>query len=385
MKPGAGGLEQPPDGPAGSRRPPEPPPCRTPKLLQPRRSYVDQITAAPISLWEQDFSAVGEYIRRRSSEGVVDFHRHFHEHPEDVVDLSGKVVFTQVNAASLAAFRQTAGSDFQAALCAVTDRDSYMLLREQFIALAGGRLGVDCEPLTLSLQEKARTLLVRMVATPGNERALRQVFTAVIDISSTALQQQRQEAGVDKYRALFEAASEAMLLTDAATGIIVEANRQAEQLVEMPGQGIAGLSLKRLLPLVADDYGGNHRRDYCETFVTRQRSRVQVPVAVSTSLIKCNGAELALSILRELRPDGAAGLPQDGAAAPSFDGARVHLTAREKEILRLIVAGNTSKEIGEKLRLSPKTVETHRSRSMRKLNLHNTAALVKHVLIAGLE
>ena len=53
------------------------------------------------------------------------------------------------------------------------------------------------------------------------------------------------------------------------------------------------------------------------------------------------------------------------------------LTRREKEILTLILEELTTVEIAEKLFLSPKTVETHRLNMMQKLNVKNTAGLVK--------
>ena len=47
------------------------------------------------------------------------------------------------------------------------------------------------------------------------------------------------------------------------------------------------------------------------------------------------------------------------------------LTTREREILQLIAEGNSSKKIAEALFISPKTVETHRTHIMDKLNIHN--------------
>jgi DNA-binding NarL/FixJ family response regulator len=52
------------------------------------------------------------------------------------------------------------------------------------------------------------------------------------------------------------------------------------------------------------------------------------------------------------------------------------LTAREREVLRLLAQGNTAKEIALLLKLSPKTVESHKFNLMRKLNVHNTAQLI---------
>ncbi len=60
------------------------------------------------------------------------------------------------------------------------------------------------------------------------------------------------------------------------------------------------------------------------------------------------------------------------------------LTHREREILKLIAEGNTSREIADYLCLSAKTAEKHRSNLMRKLDLHNTAALTTYAIERGL-
>ena len=53
------------------------------------------------------------------------------------------------------------------------------------------------------------------------------------------------------------------------------------------------------------------------------------------------------------------------------------LSSREIEILKYIVEGLTNQEIGDKLFISNRTVDTHRNNILVKLNLKNTAALVK--------
>jgi len=60
------------------------------------------------------------------------------------------------------------------------------------------------------------------------------------------------------------------------------------------------------------------------------------------------------------------------------------LSHREKEVLQLVAEGNSSKEIAEKLFLSPKTIETYRSRIMSKLDLKDTSALVRFALRHGI-
>jgi two-component system response regulator NreC len=60
------------------------------------------------------------------------------------------------------------------------------------------------------------------------------------------------------------------------------------------------------------------------------------------------------------------------------------LTPREVEVLRLIALGHTSVEIARKLRLSPRTVETHRAHIHKKLGLATRAQLVGYALRRGL-
>lgn len=60
------------------------------------------------------------------------------------------------------------------------------------------------------------------------------------------------------------------------------------------------------------------------------------------------------------------------------------LTAREREVLKLIAEGHTSKEIANLLVISLKTVMGHRSKIMEKLGLHNRTELIKYAVRKGL-
>lgn len=60
------------------------------------------------------------------------------------------------------------------------------------------------------------------------------------------------------------------------------------------------------------------------------------------------------------------------------------LTEREREILKLVAEGYTNNQIAERLIISPKTVDTHRTHVMDKLNLHSRAELVKYAMRRGL-
>jgi two-component system response regulator NreC len=60
------------------------------------------------------------------------------------------------------------------------------------------------------------------------------------------------------------------------------------------------------------------------------------------------------------------------------------LTAREREVLKLIANGHSNQEIADQLGVSRKTVDSHRANAMRKLDLHDVTQVVKYAIRTGL-
>jgi two-component system, NarL family, response regulator NreC len=63
---------------------------------------------------------------------------------------------------------------------------------------------------------------------------------------------------------------------------------------------------------------------------------------------------------------------------------REKLTSRERQVLQLVGEGKSSKEVARLLGISAKTAESHRARLMRKLDVHETASLVRYAIRSGL-
>ena len=79
---------------------------------------------------------------------------------------------------------------------------------------------------------------------------------------------------------------------------------------------------------------------------------------------------------------GRAGANATKASAFHFPG-REPLTRREQDVLAHIIAGESSKEAGRRLAISPRTIEVHRARIMEKLGARNVADLVRIVYDEG--
>jgi DNA-binding NarL/FixJ family response regulator len=105
-------------------------------------------------------------------------------------------------------------------------------------------------------------------------------------------------------------------------------------------------------------------------YLLRETSRAELVLAIDTVL---SGKDFispsALSNIVDEVLEGGAHRPTDDSPAMQA------LTARQRQVLKLIAEGKRNREIAAALGISVKTVEKHRSNLMQKLNLHNTAAL----------
>ncbi len=73
-------------------------------------------------------------------------------------------------------------------------------------------------------------------------------------------------------------------------------------------------------------------------------------------------------------------LPNIRQEVPHTLPASAQLTVRESEVVKLLASGQSNKEIAQVLQISINTVETHRARIMRKLELHSMTALVRYAI-----
>jgi FixJ family two-component response regulator len=103
-------------------------------------------------------------------------------------------------------------------------------------------------------------------------------------------------------------------------------------------------------------------------------------IGASDVVTKPIDTEHLVRVVREaLRQDIHVGAVQAGGRAIEVRGF-AQLTPREREVLQLITNGQSNKEAGRELGISPRTIEVHRARVMEKLGARNTADLMRIAL-----
>jgi DNA-binding NarL/FixJ family response regulator len=191
---------------------------------------------------------------------------------------------------------------------------------------------------------------------------------------------------------LLEGQKDMIVVSEASDG--VSAIQQAHELkpdviimdISMPGMNglVATRTLKRALPDTAivtltrhsdDAYLQELMRAGAAAYVLKQSAPVELIQAIRACAAGGQYLDSALTarvtagfLGRDLKKSGQPG------ATPSD---------RESEVLRLIAAGYSNKEIAARLTLSVKTVEAHKANAMRKLGLNGRIDIVKYAILQG--
>jgi two-component system response regulator NreC len=130
------------------------------------------------------------------------------------------------------------------------------------------------------------------------------------------------------------------------------------------------LTAAREVPFVVDAFAAG-----AQGYALKEQCITEVLAAIHT--VSAGGRYLAPRLETSL-PDAAA---QHGNGVPGVIDA---LSAREREIFNLVIAGYSNQGMATELFISIKTVETHRSRINKKLRVHSTAELIRLAALHGL-
>jgi two-component system response regulator NreC len=124
-------------------------------------------------------------------------------------------------------------------------------------------------------------------------------------------------------------------------------------------------------------------------YITKQAAADDLVAAIHA--IASGNVFLQPALARWLLEDYQRLANQAGSTPPVAEGSKGEavvgleaLSLRERQVLELVAHGLNNSQIGEQLKLSPKTIARHRERIMGKLNMHSRTELVKFAIRTGL-
>ena len=138
---------------------------------------------SPISVWEEDFSAVQAHFQHLRQKGIQDFRAYWMEHPEDVLHCASLVKITDINQTSVKFFEAENKSAIPLNLPSYFTAESLAVFQEELITLAEGKTRFQSEiPIQAPISGR-KLLSLSLAVVPGFEKTLSRVVVSFTDLT----------------------------------------------------------------------------------------------------------------------------------------------------------------------------------------------------------
>lgn len=146
--------------------------------------YRSLFEESPISLWEEDFSTIKQYIDNLRGNGVKDFRKYFEKHPEAVAQCAALVTVVDVNKMTLEMYEAKNKEELLRELNQVFGEETYDVFREELISLTEGKTVFDSEAINQTLTGNKLHIHLRWSVAPGYEDTWKKILISILDITS---------------------------------------------------------------------------------------------------------------------------------------------------------------------------------------------------------
>lgn len=194
---------------------------------------------SPISIWEEDFSAVKALFERWRQDGVRDIEAYFEQHPEAVRQCADRVRVVDVNRATLNLHGANGKEPLLAGLVNTFTPESFDTFRRELICLWRGETEMAGDAVVKTLDGELRYVTVNFAVCPGYEETLSRVFVSLTDITERKRMEQDLTTRERDFRTLVENSPDPILRYDRDCNRIY-INPVVEQISGIPSEPLLG-------------------------------------------------------------------------------------------------------------------------------------------------
>ena len=152
-------------------------------LQESERRYRGLFEHSPISLWEEDFSAVKHHIEELRLSGVTDYREFFENHPDELLACVHEIKVVDVNAATLTLMHAGRNDLLAGNLEQVIRIKPDLDFVDELVHIAEGRTEFAWDGTNYTLDGEKLSVSLRWSAAPGYENSLEKVLVSMVDIT----------------------------------------------------------------------------------------------------------------------------------------------------------------------------------------------------------
>jgi signal transduction histidine kinase/HAMP domain-containing protein len=152
-------------------------------LRESEMRYRSLFQDSPISLWEEDFSAVKTLFDELKKQGIADIGTYLAQHPETVQHCAEMTKIVDVNQATLTLHAASNKEELLAGLVNTFTAESFDTFRQELVCLWNGGTEMTAEGVVKTLAGESRYVTVYFSVCPGHEQTLSKVVVSLIDIT----------------------------------------------------------------------------------------------------------------------------------------------------------------------------------------------------------
>ncbi|GAM10792.1 hypothetical protein OR1_03089 [Geobacter sp. OR-1] len=138
---------------------------------------------SPVSIWEEDFSAVKAIFDDLKNQGVTDIEQYLTKHPETVLHCAEQVKIIDINQATLALHGAATKEELFAGLVNTFTPESFETFRKELVCLWNGGTNMTQDAVVKTLTGEPRQVTVYFSICPGTEQTFSKILVSLIDIT----------------------------------------------------------------------------------------------------------------------------------------------------------------------------------------------------------
>jgi PAS domain S-box-containing protein len=208
-------------------------------ILRAGLRYRELFEEAPLSIWEEDFSGVKEYLDKLGETGITDFRDYFMQNPQALAECASRVRVLDVNKRTLELYGAGSKEEFFANLNEFLCEESYSFMMEQLLAIADGKGSLQGETVNRTLQGEKLDIYLKWIVAPDSRPAYSRVLVTIVDISERVRAEDKLRLAAEEWKDTFDATPDLVMMLDSALRI-TRVNRATREFFGLPEEQLVG-------------------------------------------------------------------------------------------------------------------------------------------------